>query len=144
MSCGQRFHLRKYEKLKARADKHLGIAIAKGAKVNTDTLYKSLNVKVPGINIAFPFKPVMAGVDTVYYDRDGVEVKIVYKRDNEGKINAVQPIVRTSTVYKAIRVPYEVKQEIKCEPANRFKWFGIGVFVGASALLAGLVLLKKL
>lgn len=131
-SCGDRFYLRKYERLKAKADKALAMAIARGAKVKTDTLYQSLKVEVPGINVSFPFKPVPRDVDTVYYDRDGVEVKIIYKRDQSGNVTAVKPIVKTETRYITKKVYYEVRTNVECNCKGKFNFRS--AIIGASVI----------
>lgn len=134
-SCSpQMRHLRKYERLKARAEKHLALALAHGAKVNTDTLYAGLKVPVPGINISFPFQPVPTKNDTVYYDRDGVEVQVIYQKDTNGSMKA-RPIVKTDTVFKTVKVPYKVETVVQCECPNKWLWLLYGIIASGLVLV---------
>lgn len=129
--------MKRYEKLTKKAKKHLDIAVAKGAKVNTEVLYKSLSVEIPGISIDFPFKPVQNGKDTVYFDRDGVEVQIVYKRDQKGSVSAIKPIINVAPRDTTFQAPVTQNVTIECDKCRKFIWLMYGI--GLGVILTGVL-----
>ena len=122
-SCGANYNLGKAAKFEAKKQRHLQLAIAKGAKVSTDSLFKNLKVKFEAQTVDHGFKPIPrapedysrlrdTSIDTVDYSKDGVETKIIYKRDSKGTPTDARPVVKCPERVKEVKVPYAVKQDI--------------------------------
>lgn len=120
-SCGPAYHLK-------RAQAHLKIAEQKGAKVDRDTVYKTVEVIRPEIKTDTVFASIPG--DTVRITKDRLSIKYVKLPGDsvfiEGKCDP-------DTV--KISVPYTVTTTIKAE--SKIKWWYLII-----ALLAGGALVR--
>jgi len=128
--CGVNHHLK-------RANYHLRMAQAKGAKTRVDTVYKELEVIVPYavydtvIDRRFTH-------DTIYIKHTRYSVKIKY--DTLLKREYVRVECKGDTIY--VKVPVSVNTTIK-EGDSR-KWLGVGVVSFLVFLLMAIVVKRSL
>ena len=99
--CTANHHLRQ-------AKKHLRKAELKGATVNVDTVYKTVNVFVPEVRVDTFIQKVNFR-DTIEFWRDRFHVKL--KIDTVMKSVFVQGTCETDTVY--VNVPVKINNKIK-------------------------------
>ncbi len=100
-SCGPAYHLKK-------AKKHLLLAEAKGAKITTDTVYKT----IPVITKTHVYDTVVIRetlTDTLVITNTKYSVKLKY--DTITKKEYVQVICKQDTVF--VKVPVKIEKEIK-------------------------------
>jgi hypothetical protein len=102
-SCGSGFHVK-------RAKMHTLKAIAKGASISHDTVFKEIVLKVPGVKVEFIPKPLIVN-DTLYFERDRVITKVLVK-NVPGKTNTVYVTTDCPDVRIESKVPVTVNQKI--------------------------------
>lgn len=124
-SCGPSHYLRKSERA-------LKKAIIKGAIVNPDTIYKTITVYTPKIEIDTVLRHVNFR-DTITVQKDKVITRIKY--DTLTKLLYVNTVCPSDTVF--VKVPVSVTNEISCPPKdNKWKWIAISLGVVLIAALA--------
>jgi hypothetical protein len=123
-SCGPAHHLRKSEK-------HLKKAVAKGAVVKPDTVFKTIEVITPKIK----FDTVLRQVnfrDTITVEKDKVITRIKY--DTVSQTIFVQTECPPDTVY--VKTAAVIKNEITCPPKdNKWKWIAIALGVAIALVM---------
>jgi len=128
-SCGAGYHLRK-------AEKHIQKALAKGATIKLDTLFKTVPVKVPGIKADFGPTIVHEG-STVVLTKDSIITRI---KRMKGDTMFVESECPPRVVYQ--KVPYTVTQTIKAN--SGLPWWVIPLCLCIGFVSAcGLLLLRR-
>lgn len=131
-SCGVSYHLR-------RASFHTKMAIAKGATVTTDTVYKEVTFKTKPIDVKFTPQVLR---DSMRFEKDGVTTDVILSpgKTAEGKDTTMVAVnTYVAPREQAETVPIQANTNVKKPPKNEPYWF-IGGFV-TCALLVGLILL---
>jgi hypothetical protein len=120
-SCGPGFHVK-------RAKMHTLKAIAKGADVKTDTIFKEIVLKVPGVKVEFIPKPLVVN-DTLYFEKDRVITKVLVK-NMPGKTNTVYVTTDCPDTRIESKVPVTVNQKITAKKGIGWEWLLICYIAG--------------
>ena len=126
-SCGPGYHLR-------RAQHHIRKAEEKGAKWSSQTFYKDVSFKVPGIDVKFTPKILAAGEPMVFV-KDSVITRVIIKSGQAGRDTV---FVDTKCPDRIVQksVPVSIEKSIKAGKSFGYylPWFVlvfiIGVVVG--------------
>jgi hypothetical protein len=120
-SCGSGFHVK-------RAQMHTLKAIAKGADLKVDTVFKEIILKVPGVKVEFIPKPLIVN-DTLYFERDRVITKVLVK-NIPGKTNTVYVTTDCPDARIESKVPVTVNQKITARAGIGWHWLLICYIAG--------------
>lgn len=136
-SCGANYHLRK-------ADLHLRKAEMKGARIHTDTTYKKLQFKFPGLEFKTVINPLInkGEVWVPRLDNKGPEqAKVVIKwKERPGEVKCDSTCIET--IY--VKCPdQEEERDVAVSSTTNIKppnnkhwwWFIVGLVLGAGATL---------
>jgi hypothetical protein len=126
-SCGAGFHVK-------RAQVHTLKAIAKGADVKQDTVFKEIVLKVPGVKVEFIPKPLVVN-DTLYFERDRVITKVLVK-NIPGKTNTVYVTTDCPDARIESKVPVTVNQKITAKKG--ISWQSVTLYI-IIAFIAGVI-----
>jgi hypothetical protein len=103
-------------------------AIAKGADVKTDTIFKEIVLKVPGVKVEFIPKPLVVN-DTLYFEKDRVITKVLVK-NMPGKTNTVYVTTDCPDTRIESKVPVTVNQKITAKKGIGWEWLLICYIAG--------------
>jgi hypothetical protein len=124
--CGPGYHLR-------RAEYHIKKAEALGAHWHSDTLFKKLSFKVPGIDVRFIPRILTSG-EPMIFTKDSVVTTVIVKPGLNGRDTVfVSTKCPDRIIYKT--VPVAVNKSIK---AGKSTWFYIQL-VGLTFILGVLI-----
>jgi hypothetical protein len=117
-ACGPNYHLR-------RAEHHIKKAKLKGADWSSDTLFKKLSFKVPGVSVEFTPKILTSG-EPMIFEKDGVITEVQIKPGLPGKPDSIK--VKTDCPPQTItkEVPISINNSIK---AGRSLWADISIWL---------------
>ncbi len=117
-SCGANYHLK-------RSEHHLKKAIAKGAIISSDTIWKAVEIYVPEVTTDTLFRSVQG--DTVRIEKDRLKIKYVKL---PGDSVYIEGKCETDTV--KVEVPVTVTKTIQA--TTWLKWWHLIVAAGLGAL----------
>lgn len=126
ISCGPSYHLK-------RMKYHERMAMAKGADIEADTVYKDRFIKVPEIKLDTMVKTIPG--DTVYLTKDRLKIKYV---NLPGDSVFIQGECKDSVI--TIKEPVYIKKTITAK--SGLPWWVYLVF-GISALVIVALIIKR-
>lgn len=95
-----------------KAKRLIAEAVARGATVKSDTIYKHVKFHVPGVAFNTTFTTPNA-LDTLYILKDSVRIKLKTTKGNPGKPDTVYLEAKCPDVSQVKKIPVSIDQEIK-------------------------------
>lgn len=114
--CGPSYHLR-------RAQHHIKKAELKGAVWSRDTLFKKLNLKVPGIKVEFEPRILTSGKPMIFI-KDSVRTEVLIKSGKNG-VDTVYVDTKCPDSTIEEKVPVAINNKIE---AGQTFWQKAGIF----------------
>jgi hypothetical protein len=126
--CGANYHLK-------RAQHHIRKAEALGSKWSSDTLFKKLELKIPGAKVEFIPKILTPGTPMIFV-KDSVRTEVLVV-DGPGVHDTVKVFTDCPDRVIIRNIPVEVNRTIKAKSQwkNSLYWFVAGLIIGFIACL---------